>query len=356
MVSVGIDDSANAVRIYVTPEAVGARSSSAAGFATAVGVPVEVSTESRGKDTSCTSRTSCYDPYKAGIRIRPGSVTGSPPCTLAFFIVVSGDIQVLTAGHCGYYGSSWYHPGIGPDTNPDGRVGSVQSSLYKQGGKDVLRMSALDREASVEVYGFANAYDEMRDARDPILNEAVCASMSVSNTNDCGTISDVSRSWVSETRNYTVYGADTSGIAPIVGDSGSPVYTRFTMPAKPGVPQHSVFTPLGVLDHENGYFAIVDDALASWGATMYRGNRGCQSAGSRILRGPSGSGDPGRRPSGAGQVGEPVSSSRPSRSLPARAARPGSPRARGRMARRPDRQPPGSLRSRSMASPASRSC
>lgn len=84
-------------------------------------------------------------------------------------------------------------------------------------------------------------------------------------------MSDVSRSWVSETLGYTVRGADTSGIAPITGDSGSPVYSRFWMPAKPGVPAHNVFTPIGVLDHEKGYFAIVSDALPVWGAAIWRG-------------------------------------------------------------------------------------
>ena len=260
----GLDEEANAVRLYVTPEAASAAAASPA-VAAQVGVPLVVVPETPGRDVSCTTRTNCVDPYKPGIRIRPGSRFGPPECTMAFFIVVASDIQALTAGHCGHYGSAWYHPTIGQNTNPDGKVGSVQSSLYKQGGKDVLRISALDREASVDVYGFQNAYDEMRDSRDPILNEVVCAPLSMSDANACGTVVDVYRSWVSETMGYTVYGADENGFTPIVGDSGSPVYTRFTMPAKPGVPQHSVFTPIGVVDHEKGYFAIVDDALAVWG-------------------------------------------------------------------------------------------
>jgi len=263
VVSVGIDEESNAVRLFVVPEAVQAETAAWSSAAARIGVPVRVVAESRGSDVTCTSRTNCYDPYKAGIRIRPGSVNGSPQCTLAFFIIVSSDVQVLTAGHCGYYGSSWYHPG-------KGLVGSVQATQYRQGGRDVLRMSVADSQASFDVYGFQNMYDDMRESRDPILNEAVCASLSVSDINDCGTVSDTYRSWVSETKGYTVYGADTTGIAPITGDSGSPVYTRFTMPAKPGWPQHSVFTPLGVMDHENGYFAIVNDALAAWGASMYR--------------------------------------------------------------------------------------
>ncbi len=34
---------------------------------------------------------------------------------------------------------------------------------------------------------------------------------------------------------------------------------------------HNVFTPIGVLDHEKGYFAIVRDALPVWGAAIWRG-------------------------------------------------------------------------------------
>jgi hypothetical protein len=112
-------------------------------------------------------------------------------------------------------------------------------------------------------------YDQMRAARDPILNEAVCASMATSDINDCGTVSDDFRSWTSQTLNITVWGGDTSGIGPpIDGDSGSPVYVRLSIPAKPGVPAHTEFVPIGIMDHENGYFARVQDALSTWGATI----------------------------------------------------------------------------------------
>jgi hypothetical protein len=129
-------------------------------------------------------------------------------------------------------------------------------------------MSAVDAQASEEIYGFSNVYDMMRAARDPILNEAVCASEAISNTNDCGTVSDTSLTWTSETENIKVSGGDTTGIAPIIGDSGSPLYSRISVPAKPGVPAHNEFVPIGIIDHENGYFARVQDALSVWGATI----------------------------------------------------------------------------------------
>ena len=143
-VSVGIDDSANAVRIYVTPEAVGARSSSAAGFATAVGVPVEVSTESRGKDRPAPPARVATTPT------RP--VSGSDRERHRLPAVHARILHRGVRRHSGPHGRplrllrvELVPPGIGPDTNPDGRVGSVQLSLYKQGGKDVLRIGARPR-------------------------------------------------------------------------------------------------------------------------------------------------------------------------------------------------------------------
>jgi len=81
--------------------------------ASLLGVPVSVVADAvtSPSDVACTTRSNCSDPYKAGVLIREGSVSGEPPCTLAFPIVVSGDIQVVTAGHCGHYGTQWYHPG-----------------------------------------------------------------------------------------------------------------------------------------------------------------------------------------------------------------------------------------------------
>lgn len=231
------------------------------------GVLITVVEQDRGHDVTCTTRTNCFDPYKPGIRINEGAVNGSPPCTLAFFVYQGTDKQVLTAGHCGHYGNTWYHPGTGGNTNPTGQVGSVQATQYHAGGRDILRMSVLDVEASENIYGFSNPNNQMT-TRDPILMEAVCASMAISNINDCGAVSDTSLSWTSETENIVVNGADMSGIAPITGDSGSPVYARFSIPAKPGVPAHTLFVALGVLDHENGYFARVQDSLGTWGATI----------------------------------------------------------------------------------------
>ena len=267
VVAVGIDDMRNSVRLYVSPASARTTMQTLPQLEREFGVPFTLVEQDRGNDVTCTSRVNCYDPYKPGIRINEGAVNGEPPCTLAFFIYQGTDKQVLTAGHCGHWGNTWYHPGIGGNTNPTGQVGSVQASQYHAGGRDILRMSVFDWEASETVYPASNPYNQVI-ARDPVLNEAVCASMAISDIVDCGTVSATTSSWKSETEMIWVNGADTTGIAPIIGDSGSPVYASYSIPAKPGVPAHTLYAAIGVLDHEKGYFARVLDSLDAWGATI----------------------------------------------------------------------------------------
>lgn len=179
---------------------------------------------------------------------------------MGWHIHVGTDEQFLTAGHCGYAGSnSWYHTGF-QAVNGTGFVGNETGTLYANGGKDVMRVAILDSQASNRIY--SQLHTGMGSGSLPIVGEAVCASMATSNSIDCGTVSDDWLSWISETAGYTVWGGDTSSIFPIDGDSGSPLYKRVI------VGDDTTIYPKGIIDHENGYFARVTDALSAFGATI----------------------------------------------------------------------------------------
>jgi len=229
-----------------------------------LGVPIAVVADAAmaAHDVACTSRSACSNPYKAGILIREGAVTGEPPCTLAFPIVVSGDIQVLTAGHCGYYGDSWYHPG-------EGRVGLVQSNLWAPGGKDILRLSMYDWQASELVYGYGET-DQYSSAGLPIQGETLCASLGMSNRNDCATVEYTYGQYWSDTTGFWVWGGKLRDLTPIpiIGDSGSPISRRVYVT---GSNPHWTHTPVGVLTTQWGEFARIRDALDVWGATIWTG-------------------------------------------------------------------------------------
>ena len=111
------------------------------------------------------------------------------------------------------------------------------------------------------VYGEDNAF--MSSASAPVLNEVVCGSMGRGDLIDCGTVSSTHFSWTSEHCNCGVWGARDSGITPIGGDSGSPLFEKVLL----GGDYYIV--PVGIVDHQNGGFAVVTDALAHWGATIY---------------------------------------------------------------------------------------
>ncbi|MBA2717852.1 MAG: hypothetical protein H0U52_01225 [Chloroflexi bacterium] len=236
-----------------------------------VGVAIDVvsTATSRASDVACTDREHCSDPYKAGILIREGGTSGEPPCTLAFPIVVAGDVQAVTAGHCGHYGSAWFHKG-------EGQLGSVQSNQWKAEGRDMLRLSMFDSQASEKVYGFTTPSSwgpEQYNAINgyPIANETLCASLGRSSRNDCGVVTSTSKRYWSDTVGFFVFGAQMNGLTPqpIDGDSGSPIHRsyQYTGPATP----HWRHTAVGVLATEFGEFAKINDSLAAWNATIWTG-------------------------------------------------------------------------------------
>jgi hypothetical protein len=106
----------------------------------------------------------------------------------------------------------------------------------------------------------------MSTSRDPIRNEGVCFSGAKTDAIVCGTVTDDFRWWISETCDCTVWGGDTN-MTPLHGDSGAPLYSRVYITSQ-GTP-YWLNTPIGIVDHENGYFAWVTAAEWVLGVTVW---------------------------------------------------------------------------------------
>jgi hypothetical protein len=223
-----------------------------------LGVPITMKYEPAGSDTVCTWRDNCYDPFRAGIRIRKGSGTSGYVCGMGFHIThpSGGDEQFLTAGHCGATGSdNWYHQGFGI-------IGSELASLYYGGGKDMMRVAMHDVQASTIMYG---SPDNISGDGFPVEGEMVCASLSWTAEIRCGTVSNDLVNWKSQGCDCYVWGGDTSGLDTQNGDSGSPLYRRVLEYA----PDNYKLVAIGLMVHENGGFARVYDAIVAWGIRIY---------------------------------------------------------------------------------------
>lgn len=219
-----------------------------------LGVPVTIRIGIRGHDTHCTTRDNCHDPMRAGINIYKGANFSSGWCTMGFHITRSGDEQFVTAGHCGFSGSnSWFHPAFAS------AIGTEQQTLYANNGQDIMRVSMNDAQASDDIYNDGN---NIVGSGSPATGETLCASLGKgSNTVKCGTVQDDWRSWISETAGYTVWGGDMS-YTTVGGDSGSPVYRR--LPGGTGDDARAI----GVNNHQNGYFARLDQSLDDFAASV----------------------------------------------------------------------------------------
>lgn len=269
LVGVAVDTEQNLVRVEVdagsletTAAPAEVYASAAQEAASAVGVPIVVVPSELGSDVVCTSRDNCYTPLRAGVRIRDGSTSGVNWCTMGFMVIRgTSDIQFLTAGHCYKKGVSntWYHKNYG-------LLGSEQATMYGEDGYDVMRVNMPNTQESELIYGVSGS-QQIASARDPITNEGVCFSGARTDAVVCGTVTDDFRTWVSETCDCNVWGGDTN-LAPNFGDSGAPLYSR-TYITGVSTP-YWLNTPIGIVDHEFGYFASVTAALWSLGVTIYK--------------------------------------------------------------------------------------
>ena len=196
-------------------------------------------------DTDCTGRDHCHTPTKAGVRIYKGAIDSVNECTMAFHVVCNdGDIEFVTAGHCGYGGSNnWYIK----DGTADGLLmGSEQKTLYGAGGQDIMRVQLPVDQKSHKIYGDSRVYGGSGAC--PIAGQAACASRGTSNVVDCGTVRTTWTSWTSNTANVVVWGGDMNNVASEPGDSGSPIFDKLTA---------DLWGTVGVLNTTGGMFAVL---------------------------------------------------------------------------------------------------
>jgi hypothetical protein len=231
-----------------------------------LGVPVTLAREEPGHDTACTSRTNCANPIMAGIRIdRDFYPNANWWCTLGWVVSTSGgDEQLLTSGHCGWGNPRDWHHGtvLSPISNEIGD--DPNGTLYRQDGKDIMRGSLSDAQASRQIYAEGSVM-LMRESATPIVGQAIVFSGARTNALITGTVQTDWRWWTSETAGFRVWGGDASWTTE-KGDSGAPVYRRVFVTSP--IPGWQI-TPIGSNSHQNGFFARVFDAQTAWNLTMY---------------------------------------------------------------------------------------
>lgn len=263
---VGVDVLGNRVSFYVGPGYV-VDASITSRLQRAIGTDVAFVAEAIGSDTVCNARNNCANPMKAGVRIDRDFLGSSWWCTMGFVVSAGADEQVLTAGHCGWGGpQDWYHGGFGVAAVSNEIGDNANGTLYAQGGKDVMRMTFPDAQASRQIY-FEGGVVEMKASATPLVGQAISFSGAKTDAIVTGTVTSAWRSWVSTTANpdFTVWGGDASWTTDF-GDSGAPVYRKVFV-TNP-IPGWQV-TPIGINSHQNGYFARVFDATIAWNLTMY---------------------------------------------------------------------------------------
>ncbi|MEO6208159.1 MAG: hypothetical protein ABIP77_09430 [Candidatus Limnocylindrales bacterium] len=233
-------------------------SNTLAALSKALSVPIQVTVEPSDPDLHCTlSRDHCNAPMKAGNKIRRGTSTSSNICTMGFHIRVGGDEQFLTAGHCGFQPGfdEWYHQGYSGIFAAG--VALKVPLAYRQSGFDFMRLQMPDTEVSDDIF---DSSQNITGSAYPIVGQIICASMAMSNQVDCGSVTVANTTWTSQGCACLVSGGGYTGIAAIVGDSGSPIYALGGGSSEPA-------TAIGMVNTLT-HFARVKDALSFYGATL----------------------------------------------------------------------------------------
>lgn len=268
--------------------------------ATDLGVDVAIEGTSPIHDSvdysACSSRMNCFGPFRSGIVIRYGGVSGSYRCSMGFHMTHPSsstlDHTFLTAGHCGHgRDGNWYHSTAYTDAY--GIIGERKSSRYTSDNRDMMLVKIGDwaQNKSRRVYGevWTAEMTQMTQPSQPIEGETLCASLGMQGEVYCGDADATHQKWWSETAGIWVWG---SGLdlccdrTTIGGDSGSPLYRRYQV-VNPPVVTH-VTTPIGIVDageetqdfqeFHSIYFARVkwatDDADGWPGLDIYTGSQG----------------------------------------------------------------------------------
>lgn len=247
LLGAGLDIVQNRLVFEVEPSAVDQAEAAVSELAALLEVPVGVMGRPKedSLDADCTSRDHCHGPTKAGVKIYKGAIDSVAECTMAFHVVCNdGDVEFVTAGHCGYGGSNnWYIK----DGTADGLfLGAEQKTLYTNGGQDIMRVNLPVDEKSHKVYGESRVYGGSGAC--PLVGQAACASRGTTDVIDCGTVRTTWTSWVSSTANITVWGGDMNDVSSNPGDSGSPIFDRIDA-------DH--WGTVGVLNTQGALFAVL---------------------------------------------------------------------------------------------------
>jgi hypothetical protein len=254
--SVAIDTVTNGLVVRVAPENI-ALIQSELGAINTSGITIAIEAAKPATDVVCTGRDNCYDPLRAGIRIRQGNPTQSN-CTMGFHIMnpANGNVWATTAGHCGFKGSSsFFHDGYG-------WIGTRQDSLYPAPGgsgfaRDIAKMSMVDSQACDLIYQDNNRKVIGWDI--PYQGQSICRVGAASNNAACGHVTNPVVLYESE----TCGGCSTIGVGSDLvagpGDSGGPVYERLSIQGAPKA------IALGLMSTATGLFVNLDDALEDWG-------------------------------------------------------------------------------------------
>ncbi len=153
-----VDSAGNRLVVTVSGSDAGRAAGRARDLSDRLGVPVGVAEGPPDRDVVCTDRDHCYSPYKAGDIIRAGSATSGNTCTMGFHIVIGGDKQCLTAGHCGciYTSTNWYHTGNGLVGGENGTLVGAATPV------DIMKIQMPDTQASALVFGTTGDMDAPR--------------------------------------------------------------------------------------------------------------------------------------------------------------------------------------------------
>lgn len=175
-----------------------------------------------------------------------------------------GQIDWITAGHCGYTasGNCWYHEGY---AGPNGRRIGCEINNRCLSGFDYMRVGMFDNQATEFPYGTGSQISPSWLSDEANWQGALMrASRGKSDDIANGTVTVSYTSWTSDKcNNSTVSGMDTT-IPAVPGDSGSPVYWDSS-------PSRFV---AGILNNQQGnvtYFDSCAETEGGSGCSVYAG-------------------------------------------------------------------------------------
>lgn len=173
-------------------------------------IPVVLTVEPSPEPDACSSRSSCYSPMRAGIRVE--NEAGGYG-TLGFGIWHNSDKQWIVSGHLTPTGSGYYSHYIY-------NLGTTAENEFAPGGMDARAVYASDSQVSDDVYRTPSLVRDVKGTKYPSVGLSIC--LSGVSTVSCGQVID----------DFVIY--TLNGIPSLVGargdysrapgDSGGPVY------------------------------------------------------------------------------------------------------------------------------------